>query len=35
MKFIKNAKHEVNNDAPEELADILNDFYYGDQIIKV
>lgn len=32
MKFIKNAKHEVNNDAPEKLADILNDFYYGDQI---
>lgn len=32
MKFIKNAKHEVNNDAPEELADILNDFYYGKQI---
>lgn len=32
MKFIKNAKHEVNNDAPEKLADILNDFYYGKQI---
>ncbi|MGL5756616.1 MAG: alpha/beta fold hydrolase [Paraclostridium sp.] len=25
--FIKNAKHEVNNDNPKELAEILNDFY--------
>lgn len=27
MKFIKNAKHEVNTDTPKELAKILNDFY--------
>lgn len=29
MKFIKNAKHEVNNDAPKELAKILNNFYHS------
>lgn len=27
LKFIKNAKHEVNLDAPKELAETLNDFY--------
>ncbi|WP_419743377.1 alpha/beta fold hydrolase [Paraclostridium dentum] len=25
--FIKDAKHEVNNDNPKELAEILNDFH--------
>lgn len=28
MIFIKNAKHEVNNDNPKELAEVLNDFYH-------
>lgn len=27
IEFIKNAKHEVNVDAPKELAEILNGFY--------
>lgn len=27
MVFIKNSKHEVNNDNPKELAKILNNFY--------
>lgn len=26
MKFVKGAKHEVNNDNPKELAEVLNDF---------
>lgn len=29
LQFIKNAGHEVNTDAPEQLADCLNDFYEG------
>lgn len=28
IQFIKNVKHEVNVDAPKELAEILNDFYH-------
>lgn len=31
-KFIKNAKHEVNVDAPKELAEILNDFHNRHQL---
>ena len=27
IQFIRNAKHEVNLDAPKELAEVLNDFY--------
>ena len=29
VQFIKDGKHEVNIDAPKELAEILNRFYYG------
>ncbi|MFR9240058.1 MAG: alpha/beta fold hydrolase [Clostridium baratii] len=32
IQFIKNAKHEVNIDAPKELAEILNDFYHRQQL---
>lgn len=28
VKFVKNARHEVNIDAPKELAKILRDFYH-------
>lgn len=27
VKFVKNAGHEVNIDAPKELAEMLNSFY--------
>ncbi|MCC0673148.1 alpha/beta hydrolase [Clostridioides sp. ES-S-0145-01] len=32
IQFIKDAKHEVNIDAPKELAEILNDFYYRHKV---
>lgn len=28
IKLVKNSKHEVNIDAPKELGEIINDFYY-------
>lgn len=28
IQFVKNARHEVNIDAPKELAEILNKFYH-------
>lgn len=35
IKFVKNAGHEVNIDAPEELAKIMNSFYYKQQLNNI
>ena len=32
IQFVKNAGHEVNIDAPEELAEIMKSFYYKQQV---